>query len=123
LPRSRRAGFDAGAAKSTGFDVISESAVLGENGVIRTNLQTLTAKPTAGLQDDDLGFRRQTFRVMTPPAAQWASLKEYRGADPRPVLDGIFLYVENQPAAHYLILSREHRGYRVFESDERRLPT
>jgi hypothetical protein len=53
---------------------------------------------------------------VTPPATQWTSLEEHRGAYPRPVLDGVFLYVENQPAAHYLILPRRHREHGVFQS-------
>ena len=94
MPRPRWAGFNATATLRTGLEIVFESAVLGVNGMFRAGSQALPAQPAASLDNDDFRLGRKAFRIVTPPAAQRAPFEEYCGADPRPVLNGIFLYVE-----------------------------
>ncbi len=64
----------------------------------RTHRNARPARRTAFGLEQDFRARGLTLRIGAPPAAQGAPLEEHQRARPRPVVDGIPLHIEDNPA-------------------------
>jgi hypothetical protein len=66
-----------------------------------TNLDTFAATDAALRAINSLGRNRYPFWIVTPAARQRATFKEYRGANARAVMNGIFFYIKYDAFGHH----------------------
>jgi len=66
----------------------------------RARRATLTASRAPLADDQELAPGRNAFRIVTPGTAERAAFEKDRGADPRAVMHGVFLKVENKSGFH-----------------------
>jgi hypothetical protein len=68
--------------------------ILQNNRLIGTDRKAISASSASFRKKHDLSGHQLTLRIVTPDAPKGTSLKENRGPDTRPVMNGVFLYVK-----------------------------
>jgi hypothetical protein len=96
LPRTRGA---ARAASGTAQVVYPYGIRFNGYGLFWTPVKAGPASDALGFIPENLYLHPLRFGIGTPEAGEGASFQEHGGSDPRPVMDTVFLYVENN-AAH-----------------------